>query len=287
MKPLHEDQIHAPAFQKLCDYIWAEDHQNEYEKSVIRDHNPNLKLINARNFKEVSNESGVISVGMCHLLEDVLRSIPKEGNYIVIHRTNDRPFTQVMVDAMPPSVKHIYTVDCRVNHPQVTAIPFGVSSINGEDEILKAVFNEEKNNFKVKKIFACYNVNPDTKHRNESLSFVQTSNLVHYRKPDLPQDVFHRYCKAHEFTMALAGCGADASRQWSSMILGSIPIVTDCIEMRHFEDMPLVYCPADFNMITDEWLDEAKQSIVGKSTERLHMSYWINHLNEKRKEFGI
>ena len=87
--------------------------------------------------------------------------------------------------------------------------------------------------------------------------------------------------------MALAGCGADASRQWTSIILGSIPIVTDCPEMRHFEDMPLVYCPADFNQITNEWLDASKQGIGYKSTARLRMSYWENHLNEMKKQYGI
>jgi hypothetical protein len=235
----------------------------------------------------VSTGSGILYVGMNHLLEDVLRSMPSEGNYIVIHRTNDRPFTQKMVDNCPPSVKHIYTVDCRGTWDNVTAIPFGVSSINGEDEILKEVcateyFIEYPN----KRIFACYNINRDTFHRNESIPFVENNHLVDYIKPYIGQDEFHRQCKHHEFTLALAGCGADASRQWTSMILGSIPIVTDCLEMRHFEDMPLVYCPP-FNEITNEWLDHAKESVKGKSVERLRMSYWINHINEMKLKYGI
>ena len=69
--------------------------------------------------------------------------------------------------------------------------------------------------------------------------------------------------------------------------IGSIPIVTDCPEMRHFEDMPLVYCPKDFNEITNEWLDKAKESVKDKSTERLRMSYWENHLNEMKSKYGI
>lgn len=284
MKPLHENQIHTPAWQKLCDYIWAEKEPRQYEESVLRDINPNLKMINAQNFDTTG--SGVIFVGMCHLLEDVMKSIPNHGNYIIVHRTNDRPFTEQMYKWKPKSVRHIYTVDCRGTFPDVTAIPFGVASVNGEDEILKQVWSELWHDRK-ERIFACYNINPDTKHRNESIPFVSSSPLVKYIKPYIGQDEFHRECKNHEFVMALAGCGADASRQWTSMILGSIPIVTDCIEMRHFEDMPLAYCPKDFNEITDEWLDKAKESVQGKSTERLRMSYWENHLNEKKKEYGI
>ena len=33
------------------------------------------------------------------------------------------------------------------------------------------------------------------------------------------------------------------------------------------------------------WLE--KQDISGKSTQRMRMSYWANHINEKRKEYGI
>lgn len=283
MKPLHEDQIHAPAFQKLCDYIWAEKEPRQYEESVKATINPNIKLIND---VDRPGQSGVIFVGLCHLLEDVLTKIPRDGNYIVIHRTNDRPFVQRMVDNIPPSVKHIYTVDCRGKWDNVTAIPFGVSSINGEDEILKDVLNNEPLFQTNHRIFCCYNVNSDTLHRNESLPFVKNSPLVKYQEPSIGQYDFHAMCKSHEFTMALAGCGADASRQWSSMILGSIPIVTDCPEMRHFEDMPLVFCPP-FEQITNEWLDNAKESIKGKSTARLRMSYWENHINEMKLKHSI
>ena len=86
--------------------------------------------------------------------------------------------------------------------------------------------------------------------------------------------------------MALAGCGADASRQWAAIQLGSIPIVTDCPQMRHFEDLPLVYCP-DFNEITEEWLDEKAEEVKGKSTDRMRMSYWQKHIENKRREYGI
>lgn len=282
MKPLYEDQIHTPAWQKLCDYIWAEKEPRGYEVSVKEHHNKDIQLINGN---DLPGRSGVIFVGMCHLIEDVFRKLPKEGNYIVVHRTNDRSFTQYMLDQKPVSVKHIFTVDCAVNNYSVTAIPFGVSSIMGEDPFLKSIANEEKKEAS-KRIFACYNSNRDTKHRNESLEFSRTSPLVNYMPPTISQEEFHRHCRDHEFVLALAGCGADASRQWSSMTLGSIPIVSDVTEMRHFEDMPLVYCPA-FNQITNEWLDKAKESVNGKSIDKLRMSYWQERLSNMKKLYGI
>lgn len=290
MTPLYEDQIHAPGFQKVCDYIWSDDvsRQNKsgvYDYFVAVSKEFNKPLVDHTNIPN----SGVVFVGMCHILEDVLKKLPQNGNYIIVHRTNDRPFTQLMLDVKPNSVKHIYTVDCRVNNSQVSAIPFGNASINGEDLLVKQIASEEPRQTD-KLLFLCYNTNPDTPHRNASIPIMKTKPFafvyeLEYPHKQMAGDEFYRNVHSHKYTMALAGCGADASRQWAAIQLGSIPIVTDCVEMRHFKDMPMIFCPEDMNIITEEWLNS--QDLSGTSTARMRMSYWENHINEKKKEYGI
>lgn len=304
MKPLFEDQIHNGPFIALCDMIWSDD-VSRTEKSGVWDYYQsiskefNIPLVDHTNVPQ----SGVVFVGMCHLIENIFQSLPRNGNYIIIHRTNDRQYLPEFDAVKPPSVKHVYTVDCKGVFSNVTAIPFGLSSINGEDNILKEVIKgydgeDEWRAMNNRKIFACYNVNADTVHRNKSLPFIENNPLVNYVKPPIGQYEFHHACMSHDFVMALAGCGADASRQWSSIILGekrreefgyvgSIPIVTDCEQMRHFADLPIVFCPENFEDITEEWLDEQKEKMQYRSTLRMRMSYWINHVQEKRKEFEI
>lgn len=281
MKPLHEDQIHAPAFQKLCDFIWAPQADDGYIQSVIKEHNPNLKVFNSQ--IPMTSGSGVIFVGMAQLIEHCLDAMPREGNYIIVHRTNDRSFTQAMYAKKPASVKHIYTVDCAVNERDVSAIPIGIATINGEDELLKKIVNEEVQPA-MTKLFCRYNVNPATVERLASLPILKKKPFAKVIEEQIPEDEFYRQIKAHKFTMSLRGCGPDACRTWDAICLGSIPIISECVEMRHFSDLPVIYCPADMNSITDEWLDS--QNVSG-STERMRMSYWENHLNQKRKEYGI
>ncbi len=284
-KPLYEDQIHAPAFQRICDYFYSDDVSrekksgvNDYAVQCARDYD--MKLVDYT----CMPESGVIFVGMCHILEDIFRKIPKTGNYIFVHRTNDRPFTKEMYEVRPESVKHIYTVDNQVTGPFVTAIPFGNASINGEDEIVKMVAKEKVKPAETK-VFARYNVNASTVHRNESILHLTDKPFVKLIRNQIPGDEFYREVKAHKYTMALAGCGADASRQWAAIQLGSIPIVTDCPEMRHFEDLPMIFCPHNFKDLTEEWLDA--QDVTGKNTDRMRMSYWEKHIENKKKEHGI
>lgn len=283
MIDLVNDQIHAPAFQKFCDFIWSPDPSCPYVNGVIQQYNPKMKIFNRK--APIKQNKGVIYVGICQLIEDALEYIPNHGNYIVIHRTNDRSFTEAMYKKKPESVKHIYTVDCQVNYPDVSAIPIGLATILGEDEIIKEAVKKEVTPASTL-VFVRYNVNNSgyTQDRIDSLGVLKYKPFCKVVTHQIPGDEFYHEIKAHRFTMSLRGCGADACRTWSAICLGSIPIVSDCIEMRHFEDLPLVYCPKEFN-ITKDWLDSI--DVSGKSTERMRMSYWSNHISDMKKRHKI
>jgi len=283
-KPLYEDQIHNAPFIEQCTHIWSDDVSRAEKSGVWLYYTAiseqfNKPLVDRSNIPDTA----IIFVGMCHILEDIYEKLPSKGNYIIIHRTNDRPYTANMHKRKPPSVKHVYTVDCQVKDANLYAIPFGNASINGEDEIVKQIAKEPKRPTD-KKLFLCYNTNPSTPHRNESIPAMKQKDFafvyeLEYPHKQMPGDEFYRNVRDHKYTMALAGCGADASRQWAAIQLGSIPIVTDCPEMRHFADMPMIYCPKDFNTLTLEWLEA--QDLSGKSTERMRASYWINHIKQR------
>lgn len=290
MIPLWEDQIHAPVFQKQCEYFYSDDVSRdnksgvwEYALQCASDYN--MKLIDYT----CMPKSGVIYVGLCHILEDIYDKIPRDGSYIIVHRTNDRPYTSEMHRRKPDSIKHIYSVDSQVYAPDVSAIPFGNASINGNDNLVGQIAVEPKREVD-KSIFVCYNTNAATVHRNASIMAMMDKPYAFVYKLDYPHiqmagDEFYRNVHGHKYTMALAGCGADASRQWAAIQLGSIPIVTDCPEMRHFADLPLIYCPKNFADLTIEWLEA--QDMTGKSTDRMRASYWTKHIQDKRKEHSI
>lgn len=276
------DQIHSPGFQKLSDFIWSPDNNCSYIHSVIAEHNANLKIFNEGIRPGLK---GVIFVGMCQAIEECYKHIPEDGSYIVIHRPSDRSYTYDMHKRKPRSVKHVYTVDCDVTEPDVTAIPFGLASINGDDNVLKQVYAEDVPKAKTQ-IFCRYNVNNSgyTKERIASLPQLQAKPFAKVITSQIPADDFFREIKAHRFTMSLQGHGKDCARTYSAMILGSIPIVTECREMRHFSDMPMVYCPPNIaEDITPEWLNRQAESVKGKSMERVRMSYWANQINKMRR----
>jgi hypothetical protein len=277
------DQIHSPAFQKISDYIWSPNLGDAYVQSVIQEHNPKLIPCN----KKSPPSNGVIFVGMTQIIEDVYAELPKTGSFIIIHRPSDRSYTDSIDDKKPASVKFVYSVDCAVRRENVMAIPFGTNSINGDDLWLRNIHAETVPKATTR-VFCRYNVNNSgyTKERIASLPILKSKPFVKVVESQIPADEFFRELSAHQFTMSLQGCGKDCARTYSSMTLGSIPIVTDCVEMRHFEDMPMSFCPP-WESFTEEWLDQQAELMKGKSTERAHMSYWVNHIKMIREKCGI
>lgn len=276
------DQIHSPGFQKLADFIWSPDNNCRYIHSVIQEYNPNLKIFNAGIRPGLK---GVVFVGMCQEIEECFKHLPVDGSYIIIHRPSDRSYTYDMHALKPECVRHIFTVDCAVKEPNVTAIPFGLASINGDDNVLKQVYAEEVIKAETK-LFCRYNVNNSgyTKERIASLPQLQAKSFAKVITHQIPADDFFREIKAHQFTMSLQGHGKDCARTYSAMILGSIPIVTECTEMRHFQDMPMVYCPPNIaEELTLEWMEDKVEEVKGKSLERVKMSYWAKKINKMRR----
>lgn len=283
---LYQDQINSPSFMDISDYIWSDRIGDEYIQSVYKKHN--LQIVN----KDIKpKKSGVLFLGMGQIIEDIfdkIKSWHDSNSYIVVYAPQDRSFTQKMYERKPHQVKHIYTTNCQVKAGDVSAYPIGIASIGSYDYTLDAIGKENVQNAQTK-VFVRYNYNNNgyTEERKSSIAPLKyKTDFIKIIENQIPADEFLRNVKAHRFTMSLRGEGADTLRTWMAMSLGSIPIVSDCIEMRFFEDMPLVYCPKDiYNELTEEWLDSI--DVSGKSTERVRMSYWKKHVENKRNDLRI
>jgi hypothetical protein len=189
-----------------------------------------------------------------------------------------------MYDKKPPSVKAVYTVDCELNASDVFAIPIGFNTIDGESQVLKDIAIEPNEPI-INGVYCRYNLNSQTLERNASMPTLKAMPHVKVVEYQISAEEFMREVKGHKYTISLQGCGKDACRTWIAIALGSIPIITDCIEMRHFTDLPVIFAPSDLTQMTMEWLDSHDMS--NKSTERMRMSYWIKHIENKRKEWDI
>ena len=260
-----EEQINSDAFLPFCDYFYTPRNDYDYAK-IIAEKYPHIRLFSPQS---PIGPSGIIFLGMGVLVEEMFPLLPGNGSYLVIIRDTERPFIQAYYDMMPRSVRHVFTIECQVDADNVTAMPFGTASIMGPNPILESVRCESIEKRKDKRVFCRMNTNPATVERNMAYATLRDNPLVTLIEHQIDQEEFYREIKAHEFCLSLAGGGKDTTRTWESIYLGVTPIISDCKELRYFEDMPLAYYPGD---ITNEWLDSI--DVSGKSKERAKMSYW-------------
>lgn len=270
-------QINSDNFFKFADYIWTPRADYDYVLQVMQKY-PHLKMFSPDH--PMGTRRGIIYVGMCVLIEDCLRAMPADGSYIIINRDNERPFTEAYYKLKLESVKHIYTIECQVKYPDVTALPFGTASIGGNSEALEQVRNEHIKKSRDHEVFCRLNTNPFTHQRTRVVNEVQKNPLVKVELNQLGSEDFFREIKAHKFNLSLQSGGKDTTRTWETLFLGTIPIISDCIELRHFEDMPVVYYHE--GGITKEWLNS--QDISGKSLLRATMGYWRNEILKRRAD---
>lgn len=264
-----DTQINSDAFFPFCDYFYTPRDDYDYARITVEKY-PNMKL-----FSPTSpiGEAGIIFVGMAVLVEEMFAILPQEGRYVVVIRDTERPFTKAYYEMMPKSVAKVFTIECHVDAPNVVAMPFGIASINGPNHLLEKIRLEPIKKRTDKRVFCRMNTNSSTYERNQAHVTLWNNPLVTMIEEQIDQEEFYRQIKAHEFCLSLQGGGKDTTRTWESIYLGTIPIVSDCKELRFFEDMPLAYYPG---AITSEWLDSI--DVSKKSTKRTKMSYWKNQI---------
>jgi len=258
-------QIYTDRFLALSDYIW--DSHNEWY-ALNRAQEFDLPIVRRT---QDFGESGIVFCGPTQDINLCLDAIPKTGKYIIIARDCDFHLTEEVYRRKPDSVKHWFCRNLAVYDSGVTATPIGINTINGPSPMLIELTKEDAIPVE-KRIFCRFNVNSETHDRNLALGNVNPS-LQYVVTDQMTARDFYINILSHEFTLSPAGLGMDCLRTWEALALGSIPIVSDCPEMRHFEDMPLVYAPKDF-VFTNEWLDEQKPKLAGKSLTRSKFTYW-------------
>ncbi len=261
-------QIYTDRFAALSDYIW-DSHNDYYAQTMALQYD--LKVVN-KTEDFVTDEPTVILLGTCQEVKDCLKTIPQHGRFILITRDHDFPITEEIYRLKPPSIIHWFAINCQVSHPDITAIPIGVNTIQGASKMLEHVREEPVALATDHRIFSRFNVNKETGERHKAHDNAN-SEVQLIIKHQIGADEFYTHINNHEFTLSPSGNGADCLRTWETLYLGRIPIVTDCPELRHFGDMPIAFAPKNYQF-TNEWLDEQAQHMKSKSIRRSQFGYW-------------
>lgn len=277
---LYEDQIHSGAWIKRCDYAFNESNEPWVSSKGIKMFSSPSEI----------GETGVVFCGTNQRIINCLKTIPENGSYILVTRDNDQSITQELFELKPTSVKHWFAINCAIKNENITAIPYGVNGIGGENETLKIVGETIKRTFDGRMVYARFNIPGEMKYpheRHECLFGLEENNPVAniiYKPVDGAENYIN--IMQHPFVASPHGTGAETMRCWEALSLGAIPILSDVPELRHFEDLPVCFVNS-WKQVTEDWCKEQAKIVAGKLTHKVRMSFWQQNLQIQKEKYGI
>ena len=284
--PLCMDQINSTEFIKHANYVYR-----PYSASTPSWLNEKIKQFPHLIPFESSNQIGKIGVVYTNGNVDLLKFIDllsDNGSYIVITRNNDASLTEQVLNKAKAksSIKRWYGINIGFKDPLFVPVPVGCGTEGGHSTYLEWVSKEPKQEKHNDKLVYC-RVNATGYNEERRILIRQNKNnpIFNIVEHQIGAEEMFRSIKQHVFCACPAGEGKDCLRTYETLILGTIPIWSDYIELRHFEDLPVVYTN-DWNIITKEWCENALKELNNRktSTDRMRMSYWNSHIQQSIKE---
>lgn len=190
-------------------------------------------------------------------------------------------YTEATFNRIPDNVIYWYAVNCEINHPRVSAIPFGINGTDGDMSCAEAIANYDFSNTKRDKLlyvnFQFYNTD-----RVELWHYFNRMNHPQITcKRDVSFDEYLDDLASHYFVLCPQGNGIDCYRTLESIYMGAVPIIEHRLGMQPYIDAGSHVVSVDnmFNISIEKLIDVVMQSRINMDISKYTWSYWKNIIN--------
>lgn len=198
---------------------------------------------------------------------------------------SDYGITQIMYDTYTQYTQHWYTVNKEVNHPNIHAIPLGITN-DCDDSSIHRIFGNTDIMIDVMKLprdiknLVYMNISNTHPERRNVLNMFKDKSWVTYKTSVMTLEgrkSFLTDVRNHTFVLCPRGNGVDTHRLWETLYMGSIPIVQRHLALDEFSDLPICWIQ-DWNEVTENFLHKEQERILQTSwnMDKLKFSYWKN-----------
>jgi|688.fasta_scaffold18544_7 hypothetical protein len=191
------------------------------------------------------------------------------GEFILVTHNGDTEInSNFIIYLSHPNLIEWYGQNVNINHPKLKSIPIGIANEtweHGNEKIFLKVI--EENYEKDTMVYANFDVNTNSTERNKCIKGITKNGVnISDRKPF--KKFLEEISKSY-FVVSPNGNGIDCHKTWESIYLGSIPIVTDSINIKFYKDLPIY--------VINDWSDFT----IGDFSESLYKKIWGNFDREK------
>lgn len=176
-------------------------------------------------------------------------------------------------------------------HPKLHPLPIGLANTNYEHGN-KQMFDYCIATFagKMRKtglLYSNFSINTNPIERRPVYEYFKDkpfcTTVTTSKKPQEYLKDLARY----KFVLSPRGNGLDCHRTWEALLMHCYPIVQSSTLNPLYEDLPVVVIVNDWSEVTQEFLDRKYEELSKKEYrwEKLYMPYWLEQIQNVKKEF--
>ena len=215
-----------------------------------------------------------------------------EVPYILITHNGDRNVSDKELLYLDDKIIYWFAQNVLVKHPKLTPIPIGIENAHYANAGYTPFYTKfmPEVTGRAHRILVAFNIATNVIDRRKAYEELSHNAKADFIKRRISQPEYVKTVKRYCFIASPPGNGEDCIQTWEAMLLGAIPIVERSVGIEYFKDINLpihiINSWSDLSRLSEYELQEKYALIMSKADKKpLHMDYWINLINEKRKMF--
>jgi len=165
-------------------------------------------------------------------------------------------------------------------HPKLSSIPIGLANDYCPITLKKKEIMEVEDKEADKLLYINFNTQTNSQEREPVYHKFSDTDKVTKRNPNDIQSKQQYLDEVtnHKFVICPRGNGIDTHRLWECLYLGLIPVVKDCLNVRFYDDLPILIVDDFLDLVGEEdWLEKTYQEFSEKewNLDKLTTEYWI------------
>lgn len=196
------------------------------------------------------------------------------GEFILVTHNGDTPINTNFIKYLSnPNLIEWYGQNVDIIHPKLKSIPIGIANEIWEHGNEKVFLEVIENNYsKERMVYANFDINTNFAERSKCVKEI-TKNGVKFSSRIPFKNFLDEIAKSY-FVISPNGNGIDCHKIWESIYLKSIPIVTNSINIKFYDDLPIY--------VIDDWSDFKLEDFNVDIYEKIWNNFKIEKLNIKK-----
>lgn len=181
--------------------------------------------------------------------------------FVLVCQNSDREFNDTWLQRLAPYTLHIYSINCVVQRPMVTAIPIGF----GDWSLTLLPTVDQTPVERTIEIYGAFLIHTNPTKRQACFDAVQSDPRVVFRTTTERRD-FYELLRSSKYVLCPEGEGHDTHRIYESIYFGAIPVL--------IRGNPLTHMYERLNLPI-KWVDSWSAIELDYEADKVQLDDWV------------